>query len=109
MFEQAFRNIDDVIAFASLTANKAKYSVAHARFAEHWRAKDMLKELAKINLDFYPTPVEGPQLQPSGVKLFTGVRDGFLTKDDFVVLYDKAGDILHARNPFTSKHCKHRI
>lgn len=98
-----FRKVLELIAFASLTANRAKYSAAHARFAEHWRAKDMLKELAKINPDFYPTPLEPPVLQANGIKHFPVVMEGFLSKDDFEVLYGHAGDILHARNPFTSK------
>jgi hypothetical protein len=97
-----FRKVLELIAFASLTANRAKYSAAHARFAEHWRAKDMLKELAKINPDFYPMPLGSPVLQ-NGVKHCPAVTDGFLTKDDFAVLYGHAGDILHARNPFTIK------
>jgi hypothetical protein len=97
-----FRKVLELIAFASLTANRAKYSAAHGRFAEHWRAKEMLKELAKINPDFYPMPIGSPVLQ-NGVKHCPAVTDGFLTKDDFEVLYGHAGDILHARNPFTIK------
>jgi hypothetical protein len=98
-----FRKVLELIAFASLTANRVKYSAAHARFAEHWRAKDMLKELAKVNPDFYPMPLKPPVLQEDGIKHFPAVTEGFLTKDDFEVLYGHAGDILHARNPFTSK------
>ena len=29
--------------------------------------------------------------------------NGFLTKDDFVSLYDKCGKVLHARNPFNTE------
>src|ERR1700694_4124041 len=97
------RKVLELIAFASLTANKAKYSAAHAKFAEHWKAKLMLKELEKINLDFYPVPIEQPQLQANGAKHIPAVTEGFLTKDDFEFLYDKSSDILHVRNPFTGK------
>ena len=34
-----FRKVLELIAFASLTANRAKYCAAHARFAEYWKAK----------------------------------------------------------------------
>jgi hypothetical protein len=63
----------------------------------------MLKELAKINPDFYPMPLKLPVLQENGTKHFPAVTEGFLTKDDFEMLYGHAGDILHARNPFTNK------
>ena len=51
------RKVLELIAFASLTANKDKYCAAHANFATHWRAKSMLEELEKINPDFYPMPI----------------------------------------------------
>ena len=45
----------------------------------------------------------GPPVEQNGMRHFPAITDGFLTKEDFVVLYDLAGEILHARNPFTSK------
>src|ERR1700694_3086237 len=62
------RKVLELVAFASLTANKEKYSLAHAEFTEHWKAKRMLQELAKINPDFYPIPVAPPVLQPDGIR-----------------------------------------
>src|ERR1700730_12646497 len=97
------RKILELIVFASLTANKEEYSAAHEKFATHWKAKLMLQELIKINPEFYPMPIGRPQLQPNGVKHCPEVSDPFLTKDDFVLLYDKTGEVLHARNPFTNK------
>jgi len=97
------RKILELIAFASLTANKEKYSAAHEKFATHWKAKLMLQELAKINPDFYPMPIRQPLLQANGVKHCPAVIDGFLTKDDFEFLYDKTSDMIHVRNPFTTQ------
>ena len=97
------RKILELIAFASLTANKEKYSAAHAKFATHWNAKRMLADLEKVNPDFYPMPLGKPQLQADGTKHFPAVSGKFLAKDDFILLYDKCGEILHARNPFTDK------
>jgi hypothetical protein len=98
-----FRKVLELIAFASLTANKEKYSTAHAKFATHWKANLMLRELEKINPDFYPMPVRQPELRHDGVKHCPAVTDGFLTKEDFVLLYDKTGDILHVQNPFKAQ------
>lgn len=103
------RKILELIAYASLTANKDKYSAAHAQFAKHWRAKAILQELEKINPGFYPMPIEQPQLQPDGVKHCPAVVDKFLTKDDFAVLYDKTSDILHVGNPFDARPPKLNI
>jgi hypothetical protein len=93
------RKILELIAFSSLTANREKYAAAHKKFATFWRAKDLLSGLEKINPDFYPMPVQRPEIQPNGTKHCAAV-DGFLTKDDFVSLYDVTGDFLHVRNPF---------
>ena len=103
------RKVLELIAFASLTANKDKYSAAHTQFATHWKAKRMLQELEKINQDFYPMPIGPPQLQPNGVKHCPAVTDGFLTTEDFAFLYDKTGDILHVRNPFSPQDPKLNI
>ena len=97
------RKVLELIAFASLTANKETYSAAHAKFATHWNAKWMLADLEKVNPEFYPMPVGKPQEQADGIKHFPVVSGEFLAKDDFILLYDKCGEVLHARNPFTDK------
>jgi len=96
------RKILELLAFASLTANREKYAAAHKKFATFWRAKDMLQDLEKINPDFYPLPIKPPELQPNGMKRCAAV-DEFLTKDDFVSLYDVTGYFLHVRNPFSAQ------
>jgi hypothetical protein len=96
------RMILELIAFASLTANREKFAAAHEKFASFWRAKNMLQDLEKINPDFYPVPIKPAQLQPDGTKHCPTV-DVFLTKDDFVSLYDVTGDFLHVRNPFSTQ------
>jgi len=98
-----FRKVLEQIAFASLAANKVKYSAAYATFATHWNAQRMLRDLKKINPDFYPLPLDLVSIGDKGTNRvihFEPVFDGFMTQDDFVCLYDKCGQILHARNPF---------
>jgi len=36
-----FRKILELIAFSTLTANREKYSIAHANFSLHWKAKSI--------------------------------------------------------------------
>ena len=93
----------ELIAFASLSANKTAYSAANKNFANHWKAKAMLDELEKVNLDFYPVPLDPPQETAPGMKHFPRPADGFMTKDEFASLYDSCSEVLHARNPFTAK------
>ena len=97
------RKILELVAFASLSANKEKYSAAHEKFAAHWKAKLMLQELEKINPDFYPMPIGQPQLQADGVKHCPAITEGFLTRTDFELLYDIASQFVHTRNPFCPK------
>ena len=93
----------ELIAFASLIANKDKYSAAYTNFASHWKAKGMLECIEKLNPDFYPLPVQQPKVLANGVKHLDFVSDGFLTRSEFVTLYEKSSEILHSRNPFTAK------
>jgi hypothetical protein len=98
-----FRKILEVIAFASLAANKQKYSQVHSNFAKHWKPEKMLAELEKINVNFYPTPLEPMQELPSGIKHFPLMADGFMTKNEFVSLYNVCSDVMHKQNPYSER------
>jgi len=99
------RKVLEVMAFASLTANQAKYAAAHAKFATHWNAARMLGCLEEINPDFYPMPAVVRKVAPGpNARIrweYQVVRDGFLSRDDFVFLYDTSSMIVHTRNPFS--------
>lgn len=92
----------ELIAFGSLCANKQKYSEVYQNFAQHWSATRLLRDLEKVNQKFYPEPLEPPQQRPDGTRHFDRPSDGFMTRDDFVRLYDSCADVLHIRNPFKS-------
>jgi hypothetical protein len=96
------RKVLELVAFASLCANKEKYASAYADFAKHWRAKALLQALERLHPDFYPRPMKPPFTKPDGTKHLDRVDDGFLTPDEFVVLYDKCSDVIHTRNPFSA-------
>ncbi|MBI4378671.1 MAG: hypothetical protein HY578_06215 [Nitrospinae bacterium] len=93
----------ELVAFASMTANKNLYAEAHAGFANHWKAKDMLNNLKRLHPGFYPQPIRLDHVKESGDKHFEHVEDGYLTQDDFVTLYDLCSEVLHTWNPFTKK------
>lgn len=99
-----FRKILELIAFSSLIANKPQYSAVHKNFESHWNAELLLKDLRRVNPDFYPKPIEErPSVEPSIKNELHPVKDGYLTEEDFIHIYKKCGGMLHALNPYGSK------
>ena len=94
------RMVLESIAFASLSAHRDAYSRVHAKFAQHWKAARLLKELAAIHPEFYPNPVRFDRVTEGGIKHFENV-DGYLTQKEFVELYDICSQIIHMHNPFS--------
>lgn len=100
-----FRKMLEQNAFGSLVANRDVYSRVRASFATDWHATRMLKQVGDLNPEFYPQPLkEASRRLESGRRHIhlEPVLDGFLTKDDFVQLYDYCGDLLHSQNPYKS-------
>ena len=95
-----FRKILELIAFATLSANKELYAKAYCAFAEHWNAKKLMNNLESLNPAFYPRPVISIQDKEGRVINLENMPDGFLGKDDFIKLYDKSSQFLHVSNPF---------
>src|SRR5580704_8466622 len=96
-----FRKALEEIAFASLAANREKYSAARASFATEWNARRMLGFVEKVNPNFYPVALMPPRQTAPGHKFFDRVTEGFLSQDNFVTLYDGSAEVLHCRNPYT--------
>ena len=98
------RKILELIAMGSLVANKVEYSKVYSEFSKCWNAKYLLRDIERINPNFYPQPIIEKPSSEFGVKMkWENKKDGFLTKEDFLKLYEKCGKILHAANPFGSK------
>lgn len=95
-----FRKALEEIAFATLSANKEKYSEVHSNFSKHWRANDMFAVLDKVNPNFYPVPLLAPVETSPGNRFFGALADGFVTREDFVFLYKCSSECLHTRNPY---------
>src|SRR5580704_12805346 len=94
------RKILELIAFGSLVANKESYSASYEKFASNSNARLMLRDLVRINPDFYPKPVvEAPSSDPRAIHQRKDRQADYLTKDEFERAYDKCGAIMHAENP----------
>lgn len=100
------RKILEIIAFSSIVANKDKYEAAYKSFASHWNATYMLKDLERVNPDFYPKPVFIKNVGENGEKNLDFLKQGFITKNEFLKLYEICGRVLHATNPYSTKGTK---
>src|SRR5579862_5091556 len=52
-----FRKILELVALGSLVANKTEFSKVYAGFAKYWNAQYLVKDIERINPDFYPRPI----------------------------------------------------
>ena len=97
-----FRKVFELIAFASLAANRDQYSRAYSDFSKHWEAAKLLKNLRKVNPNFYPKPVtEAPADRPGVVHSLKDRDQDYLTQSDFIEAHGRCGSLMHAANPFS--------
>jgi len=95
------RKVLELIALGSLVANVDEYSRQEKKFAQHWHAARILDDLQAVNPNFYPVPgVQVKDETTEKVKSVDSLKKPFLTKADFVTLYEMCGAILHAENPY---------
>lgn len=96
-----FRQILELVAFGSLVANEKVYASTHADFAKEWNAKKLLAKLEKLNANFYPTPIRQVECNVPGVTLrHEKITSGFLTRKDFIDVYQECSEIIHTANPY---------
>ena len=97
------RKILELIALASLVANKEEYAKSRANFAKDWHAKRILQSIEDINPNFYPSPsIQVLDKANTKVLEVKAIESGFLTRKDFEDIFDQCGGLLHAQNPFSA-------
>lgn len=98
------RKILELIALASIAANKKEYAKQYEKFASHWNAKRILNDLEKVNPNFYPVPgiqiIDEKTDRPVEVKKR---EDDYLKKEDFIEAYDRCSEIIHSSNPYNTQ------
>jgi len=98
------RKILELIAFGSLVANLDEFSKQYEKFSKYWNASLMLKDMERVNHEFYPRPIIQRKSKEAGISINWDARpDDYLSKEKFLKVYEKCGAILHADNPFGSK------
>ena len=97
-----FRKILEKIALMSLVANKKLYAKQNDKFAKHYHAERIMRDLERINPDFYPVPTKCIKNKEE-MNEWIEIKSGYLTKEEFVKIYEKCGSMMHAQNPFASR------
>lgn len=92
------RKILELIALGSLVAHVDECAKHYESFAKHWHAARILRDVEQINPLFYPQPIK--EVRTGHNTTWKNLKDGFLTKSEFIELYDSLGDVMHAKNPF---------
>ena len=98
------RKILELISMGSLVVNKKEFDAIGKKYANFWNARVILQDIERVNPDFYPIPIQEVPSNEPGIK--NDLHDkttGFLTRENFVKIYEKCGKMMHANNPFGSQ------
>lgn len=93
------RKILELIVLASLSANKSIFEQNRKKFEDHWRPKDIIKDIESINPGFYPIPVEEKPSEDEGVVAdLVDVKTKFMDRVNLLFIYSECNRCLHASN-----------
>ena len=95
------RMITELVALASLAANKSIFEQNRTKFEDYWRPKEILKDVESLNPNFYPRPIVEVPLKNSRAKNeLVEMKTGFMKRDELIQVHRECGKRLHAQNPF---------
>jgi hypothetical protein len=95
------RMITELVALASLAANKSIFEENRRKFDKHWDPVKILKDVERLNPEFYPKPVVEARSETPGVKtILVDMTSGFMEQDELIEVHGRCGNVLHARNPY---------
>src|SRR5699024_5058643 len=78
-----FRKILEKIMLMSLLDNKEAYAEQNEKFAKHYQEERIMKDLERINPDFYPVPTKR-NYKENGDDEWENIESGYLTKDELI-------------------------
>lgn len=95
------RMITELIALASLSANKSIFEKNRKKFKKLWHPAKILKDVENLNPNFYPVPIIEVPSKNSRVKTeLIDMKTGFMNRDELIRVHGECGNLLHAENPF---------
>ena len=96
-----FRKILEKIMLMSLVANQEAYAEQNEKFAKHYHAERIMRDLERINPEFYPVPTRQVHKE-NAFDEWQRIESGYLTKEELVHIYEICGGMMHAQNPFSA-------
>lgn len=93
------RKILELIALSSLVSDADIYREKLSKIDSMWNARLIFRDIERIHPDFYPKPI---RIDAEDKSIWHDIEDGYLTKDEFIKIYDKCGKYLHENSPFMS-------
>jgi len=97
-----FRKILELIAFSSLIANVKEYSQQYDKFAEHWNARLMLRDLERVNATLSSPDHSRAAVRARESQCAVGSPGRLPHQRSFIGVYEKCGGLMHAENPYAS-------
>ena len=99
------RKMLELISMGSLVLNKDEFETIGKKYEDFWNAKLILQDIERLNPDFYPIAITEVKSQRPGVANdLVNKTSGYLTREEFVKVYDKCGKMMHSYNPFGSHY-----
>ena len=103
------RKILELIIFGTMVANQEVYKKTYSDFKNHWNVKKIMRKIEIINKNYYPVAMSfgDSKLNDDGINYtheLNVLNTEFLTKEEFIKLYDKCSEIIHSPNPFQNNH-----
>lgn len=92
------RMIYELIAFASLSANREAFELIHKSFRKENDFSHITKKLELINPRFIPMSLK--RIAPGQPIVFEKEHHPIISRKDLVFRHGKLGNLLHARNPY---------
>ena len=94
------RMITELVALASLAANKSIFEEHKKKFENHWHPKAILKDVESLNPNFYPKPIVQEPSSDTPTRIILVERETGMTRDELIEVHGRCGNLLHAQNPF---------
>lgn len=95
------RMVLELVALSTLAANKEVFEANQKKFRDSWRLSKIIKDVEKLNNDFYPIPLKHTQID--GVDRLDEITTGIMEQSELVKIHGQCGERLHAQNPYDSQ------
>jgi hypothetical protein len=91
------RKIYELIAFGALATNRERYSAVRASYEKDWNLADVLKRVEAINPHSFPVACRVKDEE------FFDLPGLFFDRSSLSRLHGELGEVLHAKNPYSSE------